>query len=92
MSEYFFIRGYDDFKRPGIIPESFVEKAFGFYERRGAPFLQEIKKARREIFYDGQVLYLGEPVMRPEVPTWREYFLKYEGCLLYTSPSPRDRG
>ena len=79
MSEYFFIRGYDDFKRPGVIPESFVEKAYGFYERRGAPFLQEIKKARREIFYDGQVLYLGEPVMRPEVPTWREYFLKYEG-------------
>ena len=44
MSEYFFIRGYGDFKRPGVIPESFVEKAYGFYERRGAPFLQEIKK------------------------------------------------
>ena len=45
MREYFFIRGYEDFKRPGVIPESFVEKAYGFYERRGAPFLQEIKKS-----------------------------------------------
>ena len=81
MSEYFFIRGYDDFKRPGVIPESFVEKAYGFYERRGAPFLQEIKKARHEIYYDGQVLHLGEPEMRPEVPTWREYLLKYEGYV-----------
>jgi len=84
MSEYFFIRGYEDFKRPGVIPESFVEKAYGFYERRGAPFLQEIKKARHEIYYDGQVLHLGEPEERPEVPTWREYFLKYEGY------SPKD--
>ena len=79
MSEYFFIRGYGEFKRPGAIPESFVEKAYGFYERRGAPFLEEIKKARSEIYYDGQVLHLGKPEMRPQVPTWREYFLKYEG-------------
>ena len=84
MSEYFFIRGYEDFKRPGVIPESFVEKAFGFYERRGTPFLQEIKRARHEIYYDGQALHLGEPEERPEVPTWREYFLKYEGY------SPKD--
>ncbi|MEK9634624.1 MAG: hypothetical protein VW622_12360 [Opitutae bacterium] len=56
-----------------------MEKAYGFYERRGAPFLQEIKKARHEIYYDGQVLHLGEPEMRPKVPTWREYLLKYEG-------------
>ena len=79
MSEYFFIRGYDDFKRPGVIPESFVEKAFGFYERRGAPFLQKVKNARHEIYYDGQVLHLGEPEDLPRLPTWREYYLKYMG-------------
>ena len=41
--------------------------------------MEEIKKARSEIYYDGQVLHLGKPEMRPQVPTWREYFLKYEG-------------
>ena len=81
MSEYFFIRGYGDFKRPGVIPESFVEKAYGFYERRGAPFLQEIKKARSEIYYDGQVLHLGNPRCA-ESADLAEYLLKYEG---YTS-------
>jgi len=40
MSEYFFIRGYEDFKGPGVIPESFVEKAYGFYERRGGSFFR----------------------------------------------------
>ena len=79
MSEYFFIRGYEDFKGPGVIPESFVEKAYGFYERRGAPFLQEVKKARHEIYYDGEVLHLGQPQELPRLPTWREYLLKYEG-------------
>ena len=79
MSEYFFIRGYEDFKRPGYIPESFVEKAFGFYERRGTPFLQEVKKARHEIYYDGEVLHLGEPEDPPSLPTWREYYRKYVG-------------
>ena len=79
MSEYFFIRGYEDFTRPGVIPESFVEKAYGFYERRGTPFLQEVKKARHEIYYDGEVLHLGEPEDPPSLPTWREYYLKYEG-------------
>ena len=44
MSEYFFIRGYGEFKRPGAIPESFVEKAYGFYERRGAPFWRRSRK------------------------------------------------
>ena len=79
MSEYFFIRGYEDFKRPGVIPESFVEKAYGFYERRGTPFLQNVENPRHEIHYDGQVLHLGEPEDPPSLPTWREYYLKYEG-------------
>ena len=79
MSEYFFIRGYEDFTRPGVIPESFVEKAYGFYERRGTPFLQEVKKARHEIYYDGEVLHLGEPEDPPSLPTWREYYRKYMG-------------
>lgn len=79
MSEYFFVGKYGNFRRPGYIPESFVEKAYGFYERRGAPFLQKVKNAHHEIYYDGQVLHLGKPEDLPRLPTWREYYLKYEG-------------
>ena len=49
MSEYFFIRGNEDFKRPGMIPDSFVEKALGYFEREGSPFLQNCKKAKHQI-------------------------------------------
>ena len=61
MSEYFFIRGYDDFKRPGIIPESFVEKAFGFYERRGAPFFRRSKKPGMRFFTTVKFCIWGNP-------------------------------
>ena len=44
MSEYFFIRGYGDFKRPGVIPESFVEKAYGFTSEGGLLFCRRSRK------------------------------------------------
>ena len=42
--------------------------------------MQELKNAKHEIFIDhDQILHLGEPWSHyPEVPTWREFYTKYE--------------
>ena len=81
MSDYFFIRGNRDLKRPGMIPDSFVEKALGYFEREGSPFLQNRKKAKHQIYLDGcNTLHLGKASnCFPEIPTWREYLKKYQG-------------
>ena len=90
MSEYFFIRGNEDFKRPGMIPDSFVEKALGYFEREGSPFLQNHKKAKHQIYLDGcNTLHLGKPSnCFPEIPTWRKYLKEYEG---YTDQDIKNR-
>ncbi len=90
MSEYFFIRGNRDLKRPGMIPDSFVEKALGYFEREGSPFLQNRKKAKHQIYLDGcKTLHLGKPSnCFPEIPTWRKYLKEYEG---YTDQDIKNR-
>jgi hypothetical protein len=81
MSEYFFIRGSENPKRRGTISDSFVEKAFGYYERKGAPFLENRRKVKHRIYLDQcNTLHLGKPPNSfPEIPTWRQFLKKYEG-------------
>ena len=90
MSEYFFIRGDENFQGRGYIPEVFVEKALGYYERRGTPFLENRKNAKHQIYLDGcNTLHLGKPSnCFPEIPTWRKYLKEYEG---YTDQDIRNR-
>lgn len=81
MSEYFFIRGHENFQARGYIPEVFVDKALGHYERRGTPFLENRKNVNHHIYLDGcNTLHLGKPSTSfPEIPTWRQYLKKYQG-------------
>jgi hypothetical protein len=82
MSEYYFVRGHEPTEgQPWIIPEPFVEKVFGHYERRGSPFLQNQRKVNHRIYLDRSgILHLGRPWSQfPEVPTWRQFLIKYEG-------------
>ena len=82
MSHYYFIRGYElNHQKPWAIPESFVEKAFGYYERRGSPFLENRRKVKHRVFLDSHgILHLGKPWEDfPEVPTWRQFLIQYEG-------------
>jgi hypothetical protein len=76
MSEYFFIRSKGGENLPGAIPCSFAERAKEHFKQTGAPYLQELKNAKHEIFIDHeQVLHLGEPWSHyPEVPTWRQFY------------------
>jgi len=80
MSEYFFIRSKGGENVPGAIPGTFAERAEEHFNQTGAPYLQELKNAKHEIFIDpDQILHLGEPWSHyPEVPTWREFYTKYE--------------
>ena len=80
MSEYFFIRSKAGENVPGAIPGTFAARAEEHFKQTGAPFLQELKNAKHEIFIDHeQILHLGETWSHyPEVPTWREFFTEYE--------------
>ena len=81
MSEYYFIRGREVLQSQGAIPEAFMEKALGYYDRKGSPFLQEYKKPCYQIYLDDfKVLHLGKTVdFFPEIPTWRQFLRKYQG-------------
>ena len=81
MSEYYFIRGNLNYNSSGFIPNVFVEKALGHYERRGTPFLENRKIVNHHIYLDGcNTLHFGKPSNSfPEIPTWREYLKKYQG-------------
>jgi hypothetical protein len=81
MSEYYFIRGNLNSNSSGFIPDVFVEKALGHYERRGTPFLENQKNAKHDIYLDNSdVLHLGRPLDHyPEPPSWREYYTEYQG-------------
>ena len=52
MSEYYFIRGREVLESQGAMPEAFMEKALGYYDRKDSPFLQEYKKPRYQIYFD----------------------------------------
>ena len=43
-------------------------------------------------YASNRVLYIGWPVRVYKVPKSKNKLRKYLTCLLYTSPSPRDRG
>ena len=71
------IRGISNAR--ALFPSRSWKKPTVFMSEGGLLFCRRSRKPVSEIYYDGQVLHLGEPEMRPEVPTWREYLLKYEG-------------
>ena len=43
MSEYYFIRGREVLESQGAIPEAFMEKALGYYDRKDSPFYRNTK-------------------------------------------------
>jgi hypothetical protein len=81
MSEYYFIRQRGEGSPKGGIPDDFVNRAIGHFQKEGAPFLQVLKNPKHEIYVDAHnILHLGEPLDHfPEVPTWREFYTQYEG-------------
>src|SRR5664280_3167947 len=80
--------GFDDSKWPAVS----IPHTWSTYETTGElhPFIRNPSETDNPYWWTGWGWYRKHFIIKREY-TDRKVFIQFEGCLLYTSPSPRDR-